>query len=623
MLVKFMPKGRCGLDYCLGKNVRGVDPRRPEVLQGSPEQAAQVLKSLDFANPFTSVVLTYERKITAEEAARDIASFEAMLLPGMKAGLEYERVWIRHTEHPKDPATRQPDPEKPERTALHCIIPNVHLPTGKRLQPYFDRVDRSRVEAWQELTNEANGYASAKDPQRRRAAVLNVNKLPQRVADLKTALTEAVLSNVRAEQINNRDELTAWLKSQGFGIERTTKKSISVSHPTLKKNLRLEGELYELGGIESAASARDAGEIPPRRVGEIESDKYRRDLEEGLERKRAELQERFARRDEKGPRSLGGNDQGRAAEVGENSQAGRSQAERHAEEIHDLGERGRSPGRRDHGGPQHGPDLGEREQRDRSSLEQPATDRGREVGGSSRPGRGDTERSNGRTAEAGGAAGRDREAKAAASRSEGTGQSHNELSGEERGNLRGDSSQRPAVHLGSENTNSNQKQHQQLKPNYERGPDTLRHTAESLTNGKGLAGILAAIGHRARQTLDRVRAAVERANRAIRERFRFGPPDRERLARSARQVGRRIEDLNRASRGPADRGPEYESQLREGRVGVQFHEPELQAIGGRIGRDQASRKLIERGVKTLRGVKEIRTRDAREYGQDRGYSRGR
>lgn len=582
MLVKFMPKGRCGLDYCLGKSVRGVDPRAPEVLHGSPEQSAQVIKSLDFANPFTSVVLTYERTISNEEAARDIADFEEMLLPGLKGGLEYDRVWIRHSEHPKDPITRQPDPTKPMRTALHCIIPNVHLPTGKRLQPYFDRVDRKRVEAWQELTNEAHGYASAKDPNRRRAVALNQNRLPQNVADLKATLTGAVIANINAEQISTRDDLTAWLKGQGFGIERTTKKSISISHPTLKKKLRLEGELYEFGGIESAASARDAGEIPPSGVRQIESDKYRRDLEEGLERKRAELQERFARRDEKGSGSLGGNDQGRTAEVGKNSQASRSQVECHTEEIHDLGERGRSPGRRDHSGPELRSDLGEREQRDRSSLEQSATDRGREVGGSSCPGRDDAGRSDGRTAETGGTSGLDREARAAAIRSERTGQPYNELRGEERGYLRGGAGERPTVFMGSETNYSDQTE--QLS--HER--DTTKFNA----NGIGFIGIIKAILTRTRATAERLGKVVIEAQRAIAARFHFSA---ERLRvleataqpslKSATKLGATIiqmdtyfERIGKGSRGFGGQIQRDECKLQQGSRCVQFNESPILSV---------------------------------------------
>lgn len=613
MLVKFMPKGRCGLDYCLGKNVRGIDPRTPEVLQGNPEQAAQVIKSLDFANSFTSVVLTYERTISKEEAARDMASFEEMLLPGLKGGLEYDCVWIRHSEHPKDPVTRQPDPTKPMRTALHCIIPNVHLPTGKRLQPYFDWVDRKRVEAWQELTNEAHGYASAKDPERRRAVALNQNRLPQNVADLKATLTEAVIANIHAEQISTRDDLTAWLKSQGFGIERTTKKSISISHPTLKKNLRLEGELYEFGGIESAASARDTGEIPPSGVRQIESDKYRRDLAEGLERKRDELQKRFARRNEKRSRRLGRNDQERPPEVGEGSEAGRSTDSGDQAQIHHLGECDIASGGLDDSRADSGFDLGERGQGDGISLEPFAADRGGEVGGSTSPGCDDAERGNGRQKDARGDESSHRQARAAASRSEGEGQSHHELLGAKWGDLRGGASERSDSVLGREIDYSNQAE--QL--NHE------QDTIESHADGVGIVGIAAAISARSRQTLDRVREAIERTKHLLRNRFQLGSAMSIRLSEAARWIGRRSEGLNRASEQLQDRSTGNEEELRQRRQPIQFDERPLLSFNEGIGRDQASRNLIVLGLQTIYGMKLTRVKDALSLkrDQDKGMSR--
>jgi len=74
MLVKFMPKGRAGIAYNSGKG-RTHDPREPKCLAGDPGKTQTIIDSLDFANPETSVVLTYDREITDQEATQDIASF--------------------------------------------------------------------------------------------------------------------------------------------------------------------------------------------------------------------------------------------------------------------------------------------------------------------------------------------------------------------------------------------------------------------------------------------------------------------------------------------------------------------------------------------------------------------
>ncbi|MBD3707452.1 hypothetical protein IE983_23845 [Enterobacter hormaechei] len=42
------------------------------------------------------------------------------------------------------------------------------MQSGKRLQPYFDRADRPRVNAWQTLTNDRLGLRDPNDPTYRR-----------------------------------------------------------------------------------------------------------------------------------------------------------------------------------------------------------------------------------------------------------------------------------------------------------------------------------------------------------------------------------------------------------------------------------------------------------------------
>jgi hypothetical protein len=44
---------------------------------------------------------------------------------------------------------------------LNFLIPNTELLTGKRLQPYYDRADRPRIDAWQTV---ANGRLGLHDP---------------------------------------------------------------------------------------------------------------------------------------------------------------------------------------------------------------------------------------------------------------------------------------------------------------------------------------------------------------------------------------------------------------------------------------------------------------------------
>lgn len=537
MIAKFFPKGRAGLDYVLGKG-RKVDEREPLVMAGEPAKVRALIHGSDFANPYTSAVLTYDREITEEEMRRDMESFDRMILPGMTPGVEYERVWVRHREHPKDPVTRNPDPTRPLRTALHWVCANTELSTGKRLQPYYDRVDRKRVEAWQELTNIDHGYASPKDPERRRAATFHANRLPGTVRELKEQLLGAVVANLAAEQLNTRAELMTWLETQGFGIQRVTDRAISISHPTLKKNLRLEGELYELNGLEDAARARDAGQKPERRVSQDSSAQYRRQLSESVERKRRELSERFARRDEEGPRVLGGVGQsGTPALGGEQHQGdGRTRADQ-AEAV-DVGTSGATGDRAGHG---RGNDLGDDFQRaesDGARVLGTPTIRGDESRGTTQPGR------NGKGTDRDG---KDRTPEDPRSDRGGApeiGGSGSQAVGSYDVPRQG---ARNGVRADPKRSSDFRVSGADLDPGRHPTPIPVNHD-ELLPDGGSLAHLLAGIRERTRAAAKRLGDAIAAAQRAVQSRLRFGKLCLEALAGAARHTGLATERVDHAAR---------------------------------------------------------------------------
>jgi hypothetical protein len=59
------------------------------------------------------------------------------------------------------------------------LIPNTELLTGKRLQPYYDRADRPRIDAWQTVVNGRLGLHDPNAPENRRALV-TPSGLPKR-----------------------------------------------------------------------------------------------------------------------------------------------------------------------------------------------------------------------------------------------------------------------------------------------------------------------------------------------------------------------------------------------------------------------------------------------------------
>ena len=136
MIVKFLGNkggGSAGatIDYLLGK-----DRDRPGavLLSGDPELTQRLADNLDFQNRYTVGVLSFEETdIDQHQKEKIMQSFEETLLAGLERD-QYDITWIEHTDK--------------GRLELNFIIANVELSTGKRLQPYYDKVDRPLVEKW-------------------------------------------------------------------------------------------------------------------------------------------------------------------------------------------------------------------------------------------------------------------------------------------------------------------------------------------------------------------------------------------------------------------------------------------------------------------------------------------
>ncbi|MBW6086045.1 relaxase/mobilization nuclease domain-containing protein [Escherichia coli] len=67
-----------------------------------------------------------------EDVKKVMASFERVLMPGLEKN-QYSILWVEHRDK--------------GRLELNFVIPNMELQTGKRLQPYYDRADRPRIDA--------------------------------------------------------------------------------------------------------------------------------------------------------------------------------------------------------------------------------------------------------------------------------------------------------------------------------------------------------------------------------------------------------------------------------------------------------------------------------------------
>ena len=234
MIVKFFKNSGGGsanatMNYLLGKE---NDREGARLLSGDPELTKRLSGSLSFQNRYTVGVLSFEEKNLPDEDKRAIMeSFESSLLAGLDKD-QYNMTWIEHTDK--------------ERLELNFVIANVELTTGKRLQPYFDRADRPLVENWKQVTNHEYGLTDPHDPDKTQAVkTLNRQNLPKAVQQLKAQIGQVIAHQIEQGNISDRRDVIDTLEQAGFEITRTTDKSISIKNPDGKRNIRLEGVIYE------------------------------------------------------------------------------------------------------------------------------------------------------------------------------------------------------------------------------------------------------------------------------------------------------------------------------------------------------------------------------------------
>lgn len=231
MIFKIHSRGAGGgegpVGYLLGKN---RDREQAFVLRGNPEQTVQLIDSIGFARRYTSGVLSFEESdIPDSEKQQIMDSLEHNLLAGLDHD-QYEILWVEHRDK--------------GRLELNFVIPNIELTTGKRLQPYYDPVDRKRCSAWQEITNDKHGLSDPNAPEKKRTFNFS-SDLPAGKKQAIEHVSNGLMSLVDAGEISDRKDIVSTLESAGFNVTRQTKKSISITLPGEARPTRLKGAIYE------------------------------------------------------------------------------------------------------------------------------------------------------------------------------------------------------------------------------------------------------------------------------------------------------------------------------------------------------------------------------------------
>nr|WP_240152699.1 relaxase/mobilization nuclease domain-containing protein [Erwinia amylovora] len=283
MIVKFHPRGRGGgagpVDYLLGKD-RQRDGA--SLLQGKPEEVRELIDASPYAKKYTSGVLSFaENDLPPGQREKLMASFERVLMPGLDKD-QYSVLWVEHRDK--------------GRLELNFLIPNTELLTGRRLQPYYDRADRPRIDAWQTIVNGRLGLHDPNAPENRRALV-TPSALPEAKQEAAQAITRGLLALASSGELKTRQDVTEALESAGFEVVRTTKSSISIADPDGGRNIRLKGAIYEqsFNAGEGLRAEIESAAADYRRDAESRIQRAREVCKSGTERKREENQRRHSR----------------------------------------------------------------------------------------------------------------------------------------------------------------------------------------------------------------------------------------------------------------------------------------------------------------------------------------
>lgn len=241
MIVQFFRYGnglsKGPLDYLLGKD---RDRDYAKVLQGDVSEVSGLIDTSPYAKKYTSGCLSfYEYDLSDQAKQKIMQDFEKALFPGMDQS-QYRVLWIEHQDKLNEETGER-------RLELNFLIPNIEIITGQRLQPYYDKADRPRIDLFKKITNYEYQLHDADDPLYRQA-VTTAKNLPKTVNEIKETLDIEATRAVESGLITDRQSMKKWLLDLGLEITRETKKSLSIKNPNddeKARPIRLTGAIYE------------------------------------------------------------------------------------------------------------------------------------------------------------------------------------------------------------------------------------------------------------------------------------------------------------------------------------------------------------------------------------------
>lgn len=315
MIVKFFRRGKGSgagpLNYLLV--AKGKPREVAKVLYGDPKLTEQLINATPYQQKYKSGVLSFTEDANkfSDEQKKDIMQrFEDTLFIGLEPD-QYDILWVEHS-------------DKGGRLELNFVIPCQELRSGKSLQPFYAQSDLVRVNAFKNIINKEYELTDPNEPQRKRLINPYVTDAPRPtpydpkkkkeedktvedtpdIQAIKADIDRQLLDSLKENTLNDRSSVMYFLKGLGFTLERVTEKSISISRPDLKRNIRLKGAIYADGfkGLSQRPEIIKSMQEDYERVSDSRGIRDLMTWEKGMEMKKAYHQKRYG--DIKAPEPL-------------------------------------------------------------------------------------------------------------------------------------------------------------------------------------------------------------------------------------------------------------------------------------------------------------------------------
>lgn len=202
-----------------------IQQKTARVLRGNPELTKKIINSIGFKQKLAAGVLAFEEKDIENDAKTAIMkSFENILLPGMQG--RYNILWVEHIDK--------------NRLEFNYVIPKIDLISQKSLTPYFDKLDRHRIEIWRDNQNILHDLSDPNDPLKKQT--INNDKRINLFSDYKK-LDETLHQLVSSNIIRSRGHMIALLDENHIQT-RIYKSFLYIKLPNSKKSIKLKGDIY-------------------------------------------------------------------------------------------------------------------------------------------------------------------------------------------------------------------------------------------------------------------------------------------------------------------------------------------------------------------------------------------